>query len=173
MNWTATSDGRVKVNITENVPGLDFVNRLRPVTYYYNVDAIQEIAGKPLPDDLKKAAEEQQKIKYTGFIAQEVQQAAENLGFEFSGIKSPKDINSHVYGIRYAEFVVPLVKAVQELDARNKKQEITIVEQQQTIEKYEASINQMMDRLNKLETQVQRNTDATQVFSSSRKNKKK
>jgi len=52
-------------------------------------------------------------IVQSGFIAQEVEQAANEIGYDFSGIDLPKNENDH-YGIRYAEFVVPLVKAVQE-----------------------------------------------------------
>ena len=62
--------------------------------------------------------------RYTGFIAQEVEAAAKKSGFEFSGIDKPKNANDQ-YGLRYAEFVVPLVKAMQEqqviIDAQNKK----------------------------------------------------
>ena len=54
----------------------------------------------------------------TGFIAQEVEKAALGLGFDFSGVEAPKNEKSF-YGLRYAEFVVPLVKAVQELKAEN------------------------------------------------------
>ena len=53
------------------------------------------------------------KIVYTGFIAQEVEKAANEVGFNFSGVDAPKNENDF-YGLRYAEFVVPLVKAVQE-----------------------------------------------------------
>ena len=41
--------------------------------------------------------------------------AAEDLGYEFSGV----DASGRLLGLRYATFVVPLVKAVQELDAEN------------------------------------------------------
>jgi trimeric autotransporter adhesin len=63
-------------------------------------------------------------IRYTGFIAQEVEATAKKMGFDFSGVDKPKNENDH-YALRYAEFVVPLVKAVQEqqaiIDAQNKK----------------------------------------------------
>jgi len=55
----------------------------------------------------------------SGFIAQDVEAAAQSIGYEFSGIDAPKNEND-LYGIRYAEFVVPLVKAVQELSEENK-----------------------------------------------------
>ena len=50
---------------------------------------------------------------YTGFIAQQVEKAALSIGYNFSGVDFAKNSNDH-YGLRYAEFVVPIVKAVQE-----------------------------------------------------------
>jgi hypothetical protein len=65
-----------------------------------------------------------EQIRYTGFIAQEVEAAAKKAGYDFSGVDKPKNENDQ-YALRYAEFVVPLVKAVQEqqaiIDAQNKK----------------------------------------------------
>ena len=55
-----------------------------------------------------------EKIKFSGFIAQEVEQAAKDAGYDFSGIVIPKKISTELYALRYAEFVVPLVKAMQE-----------------------------------------------------------
>ena len=40
------------------------------------------------------------------------------MNYDFSGVDAPKN-NKDLYGLRYAEFVVPLVKAVQELAATN------------------------------------------------------
>lgn len=57
----------------------------------------------------------------TGFIAQEVEEAAKACGFDFSGVHAPKD-NGKLYSLTHAEFVVPLVKAVQE-------QQVSITEQ--------------------------------------------
>ena len=63
-------------------------------------------------------------IRYTGFIAQEVEAAANKIGFNFSGVDKPKT-DKDQYALRYAEFVVPLVKAVQEqqavINSQNKK----------------------------------------------------
>jgi hypothetical protein len=57
-------------------------------------------------------------IIHTGFIAQEVEAAAKEIGFDFDGVVLPQNERDN-YGLRYAEFVVPLVKAVQELKAEN------------------------------------------------------
>jgi hypothetical protein len=58
--------------------------------------------------------------RQSGFIAQEVEKAANEMGFVFSGIDKPQNENG-LYGLRYAEFVVPLVKAVQELSKQNEE----------------------------------------------------
>lgn len=122
VGWTTFSDGRFKDNVTENIPGLDFILKLRPVTYTANITAynthigLDEIRRKKEEQGKKVPVEdfsEQENIRYTGFIAQEVEQAAKELNFDFSGIDKPLSEKS-TYGLRYGEFVVPLVKAVQE-----------------------------------------------------------
>jgi len=123
-NWTNISDERYKINVKENVAGLDFILRLRPVTYQMNVTALSkklnEGNGKELNETMKLAIAEKEKIVWTGFMAQEVETAANATGFDFSGVDKPS--NEHgVYGLRYAEFVVPLVKAVQELSLQNEQ----------------------------------------------------
>lgn len=123
--WTNVSDKRFKKNINySNVPGLDFILKLKPVTYNLDLNSIDKFVYK---DYLKKKRnineeyieadlvknEEKEKELQTGFIAQEVENAAKEIGFDFSGVDKPKNENDY-YGLRYAEFVVPLVKAVQE-----------------------------------------------------------
>src|SRR6476659_8758404 len=70
--------------------------------------------------------------KHTGFIAQEVEQAAGKLHYEFSGVDKPKT-SDDLYGLRYDEFVVPLVKAVQELSIMNDKKDSLIQDLQKQI----------------------------------------
>ena len=115
-NWSNFSDGRFKQNVKEDVPGLSFINKLRPVTYTLNIDAINEFNSKDLPADKKQQVLNADKKKevYTGFMAQEVEQAARSLNYAFSGIDKPKDESKQTYALRYSDFVVPLVKAIQE-----------------------------------------------------------
>ena len=54
-----------------------------------------------------------EKIKFSGFLAQEVEQAAKETGYDFSGLHKPNN-SKELYAISYETFVVPLVKAVQE-----------------------------------------------------------
>ena len=69
----------------------------------------------------------------TGFLAQEVEQAAMASNYDFSGVQKPEDPNG-LYSLRYAEFVVPLVKAVQELSAQNENLKILVDQQQSMLE---------------------------------------
>jgi len=115
--WSNFSDGRYKKDIKETVTGLAFIMKLRPVTYHLDVTALskqlKENQGEEWNTQMKTAMAEKEKTLLTGFVAQEVEQAAKETGFDFSGIDKPRTANG-LYALRYAEFVVPLVKAMQE-----------------------------------------------------------
>ena len=53
-------------------------------------------------------------------LAQEVEKVAKDLKYDFNGVYKPKN-DKHVYGLSYADFVAPLVKAVQELTRKGDK----------------------------------------------------
>lgn len=114
VGWTSYSDERIKNNVKENVPGLAFIKQLRPVTYHFSVARENELLGK------KDTAQWEgkydiEKINFTGLIAQDVDAAAKKLNYDFSGV----DKTGKIWGLRYGDFVVPLVKAVQELSQQN------------------------------------------------------
>lgn len=77
-----------------------------------------------------------EKMKMSGFLAQDVYNAAKSINYDFSGVDAPKNPNE-LYSLRYSEFVVPLVKAVQE--------------QQQLIDKQQKTIEDLLKRVEKLE----------------------
>jgi hypothetical protein len=115
------------VDVTDNVPGLDFIKLLRPVTFRLDRNKVDDFTG--VTEKRRQLGRESgQTENYidsprisglrTGFIAQEVEAAAMSIGFDFSGVDAPKH-DKDIYGLRYAEFVVPLVKAVQDLSAQN------------------------------------------------------
>ena len=109
------SDARIKDNIEANVPGLDFIGRLRPVTYNLNIHKQNAIMYANKPDQKEwEGKYDIEKMKMTGFIAQEVDSAAEAVGYNFSGLVKPTGPND-LYQVRYSDFVAPLVKSVQEL----------------------------------------------------------
>jgi hypothetical protein len=114
VTWSTYSDGRFKRNVNENVPGLAFITKLRPVTFNWDIHGLNKKMGVADTNQWEgKYDIERQTI--SGFIAQEVAKAADETGYDFSGIDSTADI----YSLSYGQFVVPLVKAVQELKAEN------------------------------------------------------
>lgn len=125
VSYTTFSDGRFKQNIKDETHGLDFINKLKPVSYNYDVNSIDNFWGiKESKEDAgnnekQKAKAAQAKKRYTGFLAQDVDKAAQSLNYEFSGIDKPEDDSKSTWGLRYSDFVVPLVKAVQELSDEN------------------------------------------------------
>jgi hypothetical protein len=118
VGFSNISDGRFKKNIQEKVKGLDFIMKLRPVTYQLDIAGIKGNLGISSENEgtgakSNSGIDENQKTVFSGFVAQEVEKSARDADYDFSGIDKPK--NDHdLYGLRYSEFVVPLVKAVQE-----------------------------------------------------------
>ena len=64
--------------------------------------------------------DEENDTKKDGFIAQEIKEVMDKLGVSFSGWSESRDSqrDMDVQRLSYGSFVVPLVKAVQELSAR-------------------------------------------------------
>jgi hypothetical protein len=134
--FTTPSDGRFKFKVKEDVKGLDFILQLRPVTYQFDTKRFDDqlhggarasstgLSKTKMPGTgdagtnrtTQAAYDQASAIRRSGFIAQEVEKAADATGYDFSGIIKPKTEQDH-YGLSYEAFVVPLVKAVQELNA--------------------------------------------------------
>ena len=108
-------------------------------------------------------------IRHSGFIAQEVEAAAQELGYEFSGVNVPENSEKEMYGLKYAEFVVPLVKATQELHEKVKILEEENAVQASLIEKYESALLSLNARLDALEAKVDVNHPAIVIDESSQK----
>src|ERR1035437_4595655 len=113
--WTAYSDARFKTNIKENVAGLDFILKLKPVTYNVRPRELHRIWGTPDSLVNKMDFSEAEKETRIGFVAQDVEKAAKESGFNFPGIDVPRN-SKEVYTLRYVDFIMPMVKAVQELN---------------------------------------------------------
>jgi len=158
VNWAAISDKRFKRVVQTDIPGLDFILALKPVSYQFDLEKMQSFVGeKDLPISLRDDGQEKESIRYSGFIAQEVERAAQNLGYDFSGVKVPENPDDQAYGLRYAELVVPLTQAMQELHQMSEQQEATI-------ERYKAMIDDLEKRLQILEGKS-RDTDSPALHS--------
>ncbi len=161
-NWTNFSDGRYKRNIQKNVPGLAFINKLTPITYSLDIDGIEaKLHANDKPPrggapaylqnaTFKSAMKEKSAVTYTGFVAQDVEKAADSVGFTFSGIDKPKDDNQSFYGLRYGDFVVPLVKAVQELSASSYSKDSAINVLQGQMDSVQSKYTALQTQVNEL-----------------------
>ena len=129
MGWSTYSDARVKKDVKEDVQGLDFITRLRPVTYHRDIRRQVALTGNNETEffEGKYAIED---IVFSGFLAQEVEQAAIASGYDFSGITKPRN-EKELYTLSYEAFVVPLVKAVkeQQISIETQNQKITSLEE--------------------------------------------
>lgn len=121
--WTVTSDARDKTDVVPITHGLDLIDRLNPVTFkwdkrskYWVTDEDGNIIDRPAPDGTHK--EDQ---PFAGFLAQEVQQAIQEVGFTNQVIIDTEQDDS--WKIKETALIPVLVKAVQELSARVKELE--------------------------------------------------
>ena len=88
-----------------------------PGKWNYYDDCWVVPAGYPsLNNTQQQARADKEAQVQTGFMAQDVKTAAQSVGYDFSGVDMDE---AGLYSLRYSEFVVPLVKAVQELSEQN------------------------------------------------------
>jgi hypothetical protein len=98
---------------------------------------------------------------YSGFVAQDVYKLAKSLDYDFSGVKVPENEETQMYGVRYAEFVVPLVQSTQELNqkvddqqAQIEKQKELLAAQQDLIQNYDMTMADYAEALKKLQDEL-------------------
>ena len=135
VDYSFPSDARFKYDITDdNVPGLDLVNKLHPVQYRFDTESFrQHITGKNQANGNSTSQRSADATLQTGFLAQEVEQACEEMNYSFSGLHKPES-NTDNYSLSYASFVPILVKSIQEQQEQMKQMLELIVELQHEIQ---------------------------------------
>ncbi len=123
-----TSDRRVKTDVADTVLGLDFINRLQPRDFNWTDGYKNKLDS--YEGDVAVRQKEVISNLQQGFIAQEVQTAVlDETGSNnaFSGVAlkniTEEEVSNYPsddpFGkLNYTSFVVPLVKAVQQLSAK-------------------------------------------------------
>ncbi len=147
--YTIPSDARFKYNIRNNVPGLDFITRLTPVTYYFDEEKLKEYTKTGLLTNNMTipVSYKGEKQLHTGFLAQDVARVSKELGYSFDGVHAPSNDKDH-YSIAYSQFIMPLVKSVQE-------QQQIIENQDKKIESQAEQIKRMNERIEALAKSVE------------------
>lgn len=138
-----TSDGRLKKDIEDSNLGLEFINKLRPVSYRMK-EGRKEIEPNPTgvgpwpegvePEEPTIAVSVEGTRHHYGLIAQEVKQAMTDSGVDdaaFWALADPADPDS-TQALRYEELISPMIKAIQEMSELVKSQgeEIALLKQQ-------------------------------------------
>lgn len=158
VGWSKFSDGRFKSNIKENVPGLQFINKLKPVTYTVQLKKFDQFLG--IRDSIiNKTAKEYvkgEKIVHTGFIAQDVERIVQEIGYDFDGVNHPQNDKDN-YSLVYADFVPSLVKGMQELSKMNDDKDSAINAMK---DDYDAKINALQNQINELKSMMVSNRSA-------------
>lgn len=128
------SDIEDKYAVRDTVLGLEFVERLRPVDFkwdmrddYVLVEDVEEIDGdgntivKSKVTQLPRDGSKKRNRYHHGVIAQEVRDLINETGVDFGGFQDHSiGGGCNVLSIGYDELIAPLIKAVQELSAELK-----------------------------------------------------
>jgi|GEM_PF-479135 len=152
VGWSTFSDGRFKTNVQENVPGLLFIKKLRPVTYTIEVEKFEKYLGAN--DSLETTSVSDYKIASqkirTGFIAQEVEKTVNEIKYDFDGLNKPTNEKDN-YSLAYADFVPSLVKSVQELSSKNDSLQQTMQSMQQQIDQLKSILTTITNKTGVIE----------------------
>ena len=140
VDWTIASDERDKTDFSILDIGLDFVNQLKPYTYKWdkrikyvdksvrtelNEDGTLKSQGWDRTVDLDKITHDgthKEDWLDIGFKAQDVEILEKAAGYKMAdktNLTTTLTNDGKQYGIKYNKFVPILVKAIQELSAKN------------------------------------------------------
>lgn len=132
------SDARDKADIRDTQLGLSFILALRPVDFRWDMRedyVVPSSDGKSVEVIAKDGSKKRNRFHH-GFIAQEVKEILDNKGIDFGGYQDHKvNGGNDVLSLGYAEFIAPLVRAVQELSAKNNDLEQRIIALEEAIKK--------------------------------------
>jgi hypothetical protein len=142
--WQNPSDARFKRDVQADVPGLELITALRPVSYRLDAPAIERFTGAEARLERNVSADELAahraswervaQVRHTGLLAQEAAGVLHSLGRCADIVHVPTEPQDH-YTVGYATLVAPLVQAMQQ--------------QQERIAVLRASNKELMGRLDK------------------------
>jgi hypothetical protein len=104
-----TSDMREKTDIASVTRGLEFLRKLKPILYKWKIaencaEGESDICSRP------------GKRQHFGFLAQDVKSVLDEQALDVGLYIYDSEADRH--GLRYEEFIAPIVCAIQELDVK-------------------------------------------------------
>ncbi|UFH52619.1 tail fiber domain-containing protein [Spirosoma sp. KNUC1025] len=132
---SSLSDKRIKEDIQANVPGLNFITKLIPVTYHINKVKEAKLVGYSLVNVKEDS------ILHSGFIAQDVEAAAKAVGYDFEGVR--KQEGADYYTLGYTLFVIPLVQSVKDLHTEIEDLKARLKESNEAYSQLSAQVKQL------------------------------
>ncbi len=109
------SDARDKLDIEDSPLGLNFIMKLRPRKYRMNSREAYFEQGKERDFTATNDGSKAGKRPHYGLVAQEVKEVMNDLGVDFAGYLDSKiDGGEDVLSLGYAEFIAPMIKAIQQ-----------------------------------------------------------
>jgi len=117
-DWSRSSDIRLKRNVESTTLGLDFINDLRPVKFQWKPS--YEVP-KEMTTEYHEENQKNLNCVSHGFIAQEVKEAIDKHGDTTFGGWHLDRTDNETQRVKKNMFIMPLIKAVQELSAEVKE----------------------------------------------------
>jgi hypothetical protein len=130
---TSCSDPKYKKDIQVTTLGIDFIDSLIPIAFKFKK------TGKR-PKNHNRV--------YQGLLATDVEAALQDAGLQYSDFAGLEetfdDDNERWLGLKYEQFIAPLIKASQELNTK-------IIEKETTIQTMQSQIENLLNRIEALE----------------------
>ena len=142
-----TSDRRYKKDISYDMLGLDFLEKLKPCSYKWKngVRTHHGMIAQEVKEVLKQYYEfDGEKCDFAGYIYEKTE-ASENEKWNETTKSWDKVYTEEkdYYGLRYGEFISPIIKGVQELSQREKNLNMEVKGLESRVSDLETKITQL------------------------------
>lgn len=164
---TSLSDLRDKQNIKSLIFGIDFINKLNPVSFEWNrrllfdkekyrkdndmsqkendrLDELEKIATQERDASSIRKSDGKPKIGM-GFIAQEIIELEDSLNTRIPGLSSR--CNPDRYEISYTALIPIMVKALQEANTQQQADKLRIIELENKISSLETLVGNILNKI--------------------------
>ena len=119
-----TSDRNQKKEIEESDLGINLINKLKPVKYKFIENTSNRFHYGLIAQDVSGSLNELgvETKDFAGYIEMNMYASGSNKISNLSSLKEENDISEWMpvkeYGLRYEEFISPMIKAIQQLSAK-------------------------------------------------------